>query len=178
MPAIQGAVPGRECGSCTMCCKVLAIPEMPKAAGVWCAKAVPGKGCGIYENRPQGCRTFYCHWMTNRNWGPEWKPERAKFVLHAGTGGAGGKLMILSVDPSFPNGWTKSPYFETIKSWAKDGAAERRLVLVQIGSRHIAVLPDRIIEIGKLDVEFTWALVPKLEASGISYGLMINGRLF
>jgi hypothetical protein len=161
-----------------MCCKVIAIPEMPKEAGVWCPHAVPGKGCGIYENRPQGCRTFYCHWMIDPSLGPEWKPDRAKFVLHAGTERIGGQLIILAVDPNFPNAWTKAPYFEMIKRWANDGAAEGRLVLVHIGSRHIAVLPDRIVEIGKVDAEFTWALVPKLEAGGVNYGVIVNGRLF
>ncbi len=161
-----------------MCCKVIAIPEMPKAAGVWCSKAAPGKGCSIYGTRPLGCQTFYCHWMIDVKLGPEWKPERAKFVLHAGNEGIGGKLIILSVDPSFPNAWTKAPYFEMIKTWARDGADEGRLVLVHIGSRHVAVLPDRTVEIGKLDANFTWALVPKLEAGGVNYGVMINGRVF
>ena len=180
MQSTGKTVPGRECGSCMMCCKVLGIrqAELRKEAGVWCPQVVPGKGCGIYENRPQVCRNFYCHWMINPNLGPEWKPERAKFVLHTGTKKIGEQLIILSVDPSFPNAWTKAPYFEMIKKWARDGAAEGRLVLVQIGSRHIAVLPDRIVEIGKLDGEFRFALGPKLEASGVSYGVLINGRLF
>src|SRR5215469_2144017 len=158
------SVPGRECGSCMMCCKVLDIreTELRKEAGVWCFQAVHGKGCGIYESRPRVCRGFFCHWMINPNLGPEWKPERAKFVLHTGNEKIGGQLLILSVDPSFPNAWTKAPYFEMIKKWARDGAAERRLVLVHIGSRHIAVLPDRIVEIGKIEAEFSYGLVPKL----------------
>ena len=178
MNSVRKPVPGRACGSCMMCCKVLAIPAMPKGAGVWCTHAVPGKGCGIYETRPQGCADFYCHWMINPNLGPEWKPERAKFVLHTGIERIGGRQILLSVDPSFPNAWTKAPYFEMIKKWARDGAADRRVVLVQIGSRHIVVLPDRIVEIGELDVEYEIGLVSKIEPSGLCYGVMVNGRLY
>jgi len=116
--------------------------------------------------------------MINPKLGPEWKPERAKFVLRTGGGNIGERLILLSVDPSFPNAWTKAPYFEMIKKWARDGAAERRVVLVQIGSRHIVVLPDRIVEIGELDVEFDIGLAPKIEASGLSYGVIVNGRLY
>src|SRR6267142_2123611 len=73
-------VPGRACGSCMMCCKVPHIEEFAKPAGVWCKHAVPGKGCGIYESRPGSCRAFYCMWMQDASFGPEWKPEKSKFV--------------------------------------------------------------------------------------------------
>src|SRR5258708_27094970 len=43
-------IPGRECGSCTLCCKVYNIPEIGKAAGKWCKHCTPGKGC--YPREP------------------------------------------------------------------------------------------------------------------------------
>ena len=52
--------PGKECGTCTMCCKVMGIKAIAKPPGVWCKECIPGKGCGIYETRPEACRTFYC----------------------------------------------------------------------------------------------------------------------
>ena len=38
------AAPGRECGSCTMCCKVYALPELGKPPGVMVQALRAGKG--------------------------------------------------------------------------------------------------------------------------------------
>lgn len=55
--------PGRECGSCTACCKIPAIDTatLRKPAGVMCPNCT-GSSCGIYDSRPEPCRTFYCLW--------------------------------------------------------------------------------------------------------------------
>jgi hypothetical protein len=132
-----------------MCCKTPTINELEKPAGVWCRHAMAGKGCGIYKDRPPLCQGFYCHWMLNPHLGPEWKPDRAKFVLYGHAPSGGQQLIHIAVDPSFPNAWTKPPYFAAIKKWAADAADQDRmlLVLVQIGARFIGVLPDRIVEL-------------------------------
>ena len=77
-------VAGRACGTCTLCCKVIAVVDFDKPPGVWCPHCVRGKGCGIYETRPTDCRTFFCEWMLTTSLGPEWKPERSKFALVMG----------------------------------------------------------------------------------------------
>jgi hypothetical protein len=46
-------VPGRECGSCSMCCKVYNIAEISKPAGKWCSHCKPGKGCVIHDAPPR-----------------------------------------------------------------------------------------------------------------------------
>ena len=53
---------GRECGSCTACCTVLAIAELQKPAR-WACSYVACGHCGIYEQRPQSCRDFNCAWL-------------------------------------------------------------------------------------------------------------------
>src|SRR5690242_3658954 len=73
--------PGRACGTCTMCCKLVGIDELSKPMDTWCSHCIPGKGCKIYDTRPGVCRTFYCGWMTDGGFGPEWRPDRAKFLL-------------------------------------------------------------------------------------------------
>ena len=57
-------VPGRECGSCNVCCVALTInePALQKAQGYRCRNARPDNRCGIYEDRPRTCRTFDCGW--------------------------------------------------------------------------------------------------------------------
>lgn len=141
-------VPGRTCGTCMFCCKVMTIEEIDKPNNAWCPHCVRGKGCGIYETRPTECRTFYCHWMIEKSLPDAWKPDRSKFVLVMNPGGH----LTVFADSSMPGAWRKSPYYETIKRWATEGtrANPARIVMVRIGPRGIVVLPDREVEIGNV----------------------------
>jgi hypothetical protein len=141
-------VPGRACGSCMMCCKVPAIEEFAKPPGVWCKHAASGKGCGIYADRPGSCRAFYCLWMQDAKFGPEWKPDKARFVLY---GQQNGVNLQLGVDPAFPNAWMRPPYEARIRQWAAKGAAHGQFVFVRIGPRVIVLLPDRDVDLGRVD---------------------------
>ena len=148
--AASRVVPGRECGTCTLCCKVAAVEELSKPNGVWCHHCLKGKRCAIYDERPPSCRSFYCQWMVETGLGPEWKPERAKFALVKTE--AGRRLTAL-VDPGFPSAWRRSPYYENLKQWATLGVArlpQVYLVDVLIGTRSIVILPDRDIDLGTL----------------------------
>ncbi len=141
-------VPGRTCGTCMMCCKVPAIAEFGKPPGVWCAHARSRTGCTIYAERPASCRAFYCLWMQDARFGPEWKPEKAKFVVYVQRNGAN---LQIGVDPSFPNAWTKPPYHARIRAWVAEGALRGEFVFVRIGPRVIALLPDRDVDLGSVD---------------------------
>ena len=48
--------PGRECGACTLCCKVFDVPVLEKPAGQWCKHCLPGRGCGIHGPLDQQSR--------------------------------------------------------------------------------------------------------------------------
>ena len=156
--ALARVVPGKACGSCTLCCKVIAVEDFNKPPGVWCVHCVRGKGCGIYETRPAECRTFFCEWMVEKGLGLEWKPERAKFALVTGEGGH----LTAFVDPGFPGAWRAAPYFETFKRWSLEGAraAPPRIVTVRIGTRVIVILPDREIDVGHVGPDESVQLVP------------------
>lgn len=51
------------CGDCTLCCTLLPVPELDKPANTHCQHCIVGKGCSIYEDRPQVCRPFNCAWL-------------------------------------------------------------------------------------------------------------------
>jgi|tagenome__1003787_1003787.scaffolds.fasta_scaffold20872087_1 hypothetical protein len=144
-------VPGRSCGTCSLCCKVPHIAEFDKPAGKWCVHCRPGNGCGIHPTRPVSCRGFYCEWMIAKGLGPEWKPERAKFLLSK----TNGRDLIAQVDPGFPHAWRASPYYENFKIWAAEAARQTPLqkVLVLVGERVTVVLPDRDVEVGVVSVD-------------------------
>ncbi|MDB5569855.1 MAG: hypothetical protein JWN93_1038 [Hyphomicrobiales bacterium] len=140
---LASLAPGRTCGTCMMCCKVLHVRDLDKPPGVWCGHATPGKGCGVYASKPQDCGDFWCGWMQDGALGPEWKPDRAKFLL-ASTGAN----TIVAVDPAFANAWRREPYESSIRRWAREGAARGRFVFVRIGRRCIALLPDGDKDLG------------------------------
>ncbi|MBL6938265.1 MAG: hypothetical protein ISS15_06670 [Alphaproteobacteria bacterium] len=80
-------VPGRECGACTVCCKVLAIkaPELKKLPEVLCTHCTAGVGCAIYNARPQVCRDWHCGWRYLAFLGDEWRPDRSGILIEAAT---------------------------------------------------------------------------------------------
>ncbi len=156
--ALSRVVPGRTCGTCTLCCKVIAVADFDKEPGVWCGHCVRGKGCGIYETRPADCRTFFCEWMLEKSLGPEWKPDRAKFALVVGEGAH----LTAFVDPGFPSAWRAAPYFETFRRWSLEGARAKppRVITIRVGTRVTIVLPDREIDVGHVGPDESVRLVP------------------
>lgn len=76
-------VPNRECGECTVCCRVLMIddPELQKPPGVMCANCKAGAGCQIYESRPAPCRGFFCGWRVMPELGDELRPDRSGIMV-------------------------------------------------------------------------------------------------
>jgi hypothetical protein len=159
-------VPGRACGSCTLCCKVVSIAELAKPAGEWCRHCRPGKGCGIHLTRPFVCRGAYCEWMISKGLGPEWKPEKAKFALFKTNAG---RRLTAHVDPGYPSAWRRSPYYENFKAWAREGAQrtpDLHLVDVMIGEHAIVILPDREVEVGIVAADELVRLDRRMTASG------------
>ena len=142
-------VPGRACGSCTMCCKVFRIPELDKAAGDWCRHVAQGRGCGIHPTRPETCRAFFCHWLRNGALGEEWKPDRARFVIYVE---AGGRRLVVATDRAKPRAWTAMPYYAQFKRWATLGVARDHQVVVFMGERATIILPDRDVDLGPVAV--------------------------
>jgi len=159
-------VAGRACASCTLCCKVVSIPELGKAAGEWCRHCKPGRGCGIHLTRPFVCRGAYCEWMISKGLGPEWKPEKSKFALFKTNGG---RRMTAHVDPGFPTAWRRSPYYENFKVWAREAAQkspDMHVVDVMIGEHSIVILPDRDVDLGIIAADEIVQLDKRVGASG------------
>lgn len=52
----------RQCGECTLCCKLGAVSELKKKQGVWCSH-ISKTGCSLYPNWPKTCSMFRCLWL-------------------------------------------------------------------------------------------------------------------
>jgi hypothetical protein len=97
----------RQCGSCTLCCKLLPmqgaeqpkevdtkarmraagidvpdmIPVFDKAAGARCPHQRHKAGCTVYDRRPFGCRYWECLWLSGDDTADMRRPDRAHYVL-------------------------------------------------------------------------------------------------
>lgn len=161
-------VPGRSCGSCSMCCKLMSIPVFNKADGQWCSHAKPGTGsgtgCSIHSERPVFCRGFYCHWMLTPGLGPQWKPDVARFLISTRNNGT---RITAHVDKGSSQAWRREPYYSTFKNWAVKAAAQRpmHMVDVMVGNRLTVILPDRDVEVGALADDETIHLALRADGS-------------
>lgn len=76
-------VPNRTCGECNVCCIALRIeePELQKKADVRCPNLSEEKGCSIYNDRPDVCRTWYCGWRILPFLEDDMRPDRTRVLI-------------------------------------------------------------------------------------------------
>jgi hypothetical protein len=79
---VDDLVSGRNCGTCTVCCKILKIdvPELKKLSDLLCLNCT-AVGCKIYENRPSVCAEYHCGWKILRHLGDDWRPDRCGVLI-------------------------------------------------------------------------------------------------
>ncbi len=99
----------------------MGVPEV-KPDHEWCRHARPGKGCAIYQDRPEPCRTFNCMWLLGVTIPDYWYPKHSKIVVNSLTE-KGVSYVAFVVDPTYPNRWREEPWFSDIKEMARIGIA-------------------------------------------------------
>ncbi len=133
----------RPCGECALCCKLQEIEELKKPAGRWCQHFATHKGCRIYDQRPQACRSYQCVWTMMRGFGDEWRPDRAKFLMDAGE-----NQIIVYPDPGMADAWRREPYYAQLKALSSRARRPFTMVLVRQRGRILVVFPEVEIDIG------------------------------
>lgn len=118
-------VPGRSCGTCTLCCRLPDIDLFDKPANAWCRHCIEGKGCSIYADRPSVCRDFLCLWMTDEALGEAWESSRSHMMIYR----QGPQITVL-VDPDHPNIWRREPYNTQLRAWADEAEPNGGYVIV------------------------------------------------
>lgn len=53
----------RSCDGCTECCYIIGVSALNKGANETCCHVDEGRGCNIYESRPDACRSWECGWL-------------------------------------------------------------------------------------------------------------------
>jgi len=118
----EAAVAQRQCGGCTACCKTHEIRELAKPPGQWCPHCRPGRGCAIYESRPEECRTFGCLWLAG--YGPDRiRPDRSRVVLGTVTFTVRGKpLELVTMNELSPGALAQPAGQEIVQQLLGNGA--------------------------------------------------------
>lgn len=71
---------GRECGGCSLCCRLLPMAEIGKPSGARCPKQC-STGCRIYDARPFACRVWSCRWLVDDAEADLKRPDRSHYVV-------------------------------------------------------------------------------------------------
>jgi len=134
----MASIPGKSCGPCNMCCKILVIEDddLKKDAGPLCKNCINGNGCKIYKKRPQTCRDYECEWLQERELGPHLRPDKTDTILQIDPD----SLQYQAVcDPSTPMAWRKSPLlFKHLVAKAKEGET----VIAKSGLKSWRIYPN------------------------------------
>lgn len=143
--ADYAVAPGRSCGDCAMCCHLPAVAALAKPSDRWCVHCSTRRRCDVWPERPDECRDFFCHWMTDASLDERWRPSRARFMLVLS---AAGDRLTVRVHPSRPRAWREAPYHAQLRRWAAEGLARGRQVIVDVAGRKTIVLPHEDRELG------------------------------
>jgi len=128
-------IPGKVCGECFFCCKVLEIDELKKKAGPLCSHCAGKGGCSIYASRPQVCRDYQCDWKEDRNLSPQMRPDRVGTLLMQD---ADSDEYHAVCDPEKPFSWRNPLIFKHLVSLAKGG----QMVVAKAGLRSWRIFAD------------------------------------
>jgi hypothetical protein len=84
---------------------------------------------------------FYCAWRADPTLGPEWKPDKAHFILAVDLSFY--RAVTVTPDPVMPE-----PYYSALKRWATRFVRENKKILVVHRGFVTVLLPDRDVPIG------------------------------
>lgn len=93
----------RNCGKCTLCCTVLAIPELDKPMGDRCGFQ-GRKSCLGYDHRPRSCREFECGYLQSDALPAYLHPAQCGFFL---SHDQEGERAVIYCHPKKPDAWKK-----------------------------------------------------------------------
>ena len=167
--ALPRIAPGRACGTCTMCCKTMRVPELEKPIDKWCPHCIKGQGCGIYEQRPNSCREFLCVYLLDGQLGEYWKPSHSRMVLSNTVE----TVLRVLVDPDRPDAWRKQPYYADLKKWSLNAARQKSVVVVHVGDSLTVILPDRDKPFGALRSDQSLKLLTRNGPRGVEYDVEV-----
>lgn len=132
-PAEIPPPPKRECGGCTLCCKLVGVTQIAKPRNKWCGFCTPGVGCQVHEKEhiPASCDSFACAWLMGIG-SDAARPDKTKVVLITN-----GERLSAVNDPSSPGAWREGEIGAMLRQAAKSGT----MTMVVTGNRALVLGP-------------------------------------
>lgn len=123
----------RQCGDCTLCCKLLPVKPLGKLANQRCAYQ-RRTGCRVYHtfHMPTECKLWNCRWLTNDDTANLSRPNRVGYVIdtvpdfitgrpHDGGPDKTMEAVQIWVDPQQPNAWRDPDLLDYLDRRGKEG---------------------------------------------------------
>jgi len=145
------------CQGCTLCCRLLEVQEIAKAALEPCRHLGARGGCSIYGERPAACRHFQCVWLYSRTGRPAadalpegMRPDISHVVLGPRDYRHGGDTLYVHVDPDYPEAWRQG----AMRDYLRGLAARGQKLVIFIGGEQVRVAAGGAAAIRGSDAEF------------------------
>lgn len=123
----------RKCGGCQLCCRLLPVPPIDKAANKKCCHQSYARGCKIYGEHPFACQIFSCQWLTNSETYRLNRPDRSGYVIDPmpeyirlrESNGAEHRISVIQIwcDPRRPNAHRDPNLRNYLEAKAQEGFA-------------------------------------------------------
>lgn len=109
-----------SCGACSLCCKVLQVPDIEKPARMICWWTTVHGGCARHREKTTdpkllACHQFKCLWLESQErpgyeLGRIMRPDQSHVVMGP-QDREDNSLLYVHVDPDYPDAWTFDPIF-------------------------------------------------------------------
>jgi hypothetical protein len=147
---------GRVCGDCQLCCKLLPVPPLKKAAGRRCQHQKFGKGCAIQDHKPFACRAWSCRWLSDPATAGMSRPDRSHYVIDVVSDyvtvtedgvATDIEAMQVWVDPAFPHAHRQP----ALRAYMLRVAQDHRMVTIVRYDNHrtITIFPPPLMHDGQ-----------------------------
>jgi hypothetical protein len=137
----------RQCGDCTLCCKLLPVSRIGKPANTRCVHQRHGR-CKAYASLwsvSPDCKLWSCRWLTKDGTNAMSRPDRSHYVIDimpdyikAWDGDAGDirevPVVQIWVDPDYPDAH-RDP---ALRAWID---RTKQIALVRIGDDGLVLFP-------------------------------------
>lgn len=125
---VEQAVTGRSCGDCQLCCKLVPVEEIGKPGNTRCRFQKSGKGCSIYEFKPDSCSHWSCAWLTGKDTENIKRPDKGHYIIDGyftymdlliGDEEKQFKALQIWVDPKHKQAYQDAALFKYIMKYAE-----------------------------------------------------------
>ena len=119
----------RHCAECQLCCRLLPVRELKKAANQRCQHQQSLKGCSIYTRRPLACALWNCRWLINDDTYDLSRPDRSHYVIDTMPDRVVAiqdeikqvlETVQIWVDPKYPDAWREPKLMAYLERRSKE----------------------------------------------------------